>query len=438
MPSSNHNNRTRSRSKRQSGKNRLRVFAPRNTTTGNSNHSHTTSIQPSTTFPSDRTNMSASDRTHATLSPSRDSNAHPPARQVRQLGCNKDCCGGFCLRLGRTTCCAHAPRDDDDHQSTTTSVSTATEQRYCSFCCDRRREERRVLRQMEQRRLQLVLLGNNNTVAEDMISTSGSSTAGGNEMTSISKACCGNPCMGPSYTHCCEHNGGRSVLNYETYCHLCRERCLQSDDNSVDAVRLTPTPPGRHLGEDRGIKNNKEIQIITDQLEQLNDQSLERCVHKCLSSIECPVCLEPYGADPCTLPCGHSICLTHISSVDKCPICRCPLHKEWKAKYAQPSIALRESAMAVREAVTLMIRMESRKQQQSPTSIKTVKSKSRTTRPIQWSPPEAPIRCPPVERVVSDSTTYTSSSSDAEPVPRSPSSTRSTTKVVVIGKSVDC
>jgi hypothetical protein len=53
-----------------------------------------------------------------------------------------------------------------------------------------------------------------------------------------------------------------------------------------------------------------------------------------LKAIECPVCLEYWGEDHtcCTLPCGHSLCISHLHDVKTCPICRAAIPRSFNAK----------------------------------------------------------------------------------------------------------
>mmetsp|Transcript_14436 Transcript_14436/g.20346 ORF Transcript_14436/g.20346 Transcript_14436/m.20346 type:complete len:281 (+) Transcript_14436:51-893(+) len=60
---------------------------------------------------------------------------------------------------------------------------------------------------------------------------------------------------------------------------------------------------------------------------QAQDESAESpkdVVEEAVNSILCPVCLDVYDA-PIILPCGHSLCIYHITRLKgKCPTCRKP------------------------------------------------------------------------------------------------------------------
>lgn len=67
------------------------------------------------------------------------------------------------------------------------------------------------------------------------------------------------------------------------------------------------------------------------------------------SPFECPICFEHYDDAsrlPCTLPCGHSCCISHISGLHKCFHCRAPISDELSI---QPSFALRDAALLVKQ-----------------------------------------------------------------------------------------
>ena len=47
-----------------------------------------------------------------------------------------------------------------------------------------------------------------------------------------------------------------------------------------------------------------------------------------IGPFECPICFNRYDANehvPCTLPCGHSLCISHVPALSSCPVCRAPL-----------------------------------------------------------------------------------------------------------------
>lgn len=367
-------------------------------------------------------------------------------RRLRQLGCHKICCGGFCLRVGPDACCRHASRSPQEE-------GQDDEDALCSFCYDRRREERRTRHHLETQRLRLWTPEEPSAVSSSpLVVGDVADNETHDPQNGILKTCCGVPCLGPSYTSCCAHNdvtfyanngsyaGAHGLApNLESYCSLCRDRYAlrgnmiealsppndQEDDSSVGAVRTMPTPAGRKASEplplqdwDGGMDDSARTGI-TEKLQQLEDADLQECVTKCLSSIECPVCLESFGADPVTLPCGHSMCLHHIYNMDRCPICRWVLPNNWKA-FAQPSIALRESAAAVQEAVALLVSLH----QPRPQLV---------CEPChQWTPPETPRK----GETMSSSTSTTSECSEGEGVPSS--MTKCKPKLVGVGVSVDC
>jgi hypothetical protein len=53
-----------------------------------------------------------------------------------------------------------------------------------------------------------------------------------------------------------------------------------------------------------------------------------------LKAIECPICLEHFGEEHvcCTLPCGHSLCISHLQHVEKCPMCKATIPSSYSAK----------------------------------------------------------------------------------------------------------
>ena len=66
-----------------------------------------------------------------------------------------------------------------------------------------------------------------------------------------------------------------------------------------------------------------------------------------LRPLECPICFEIFDNQnhaPCTLSCGHSICIHHTKCIKSCPICRCRIPRDAKLK---KSVALSETAVAL-------------------------------------------------------------------------------------------
>jgi len=68
------------------------------------------------------------------------------------------------------------------------------------------------------------------------------------------------------------------------------------------------------------------------------------------SPFECPICFETFDDDtrlPCTLPCGHSCCISHISNLTQCFHCRAALPD---IDSISPSFALRDAAMIMKQS----------------------------------------------------------------------------------------
>ena len=71
-----------------------------------------------------------------------------------------------------------------------------------------------------------------------------------------------------------------------------------------------------------------------------------------MKDLECPVCMELFGSEesggqPTTLPCGHSLCISHIPHVQNCPVCRAP----------RPPVRQARPAYALAAAVAQVYRM---------------------------------------------------------------------------------
>lgn len=66
-----------------------------------------------------------------------------------------------------------------------------------------------------------------------------------------------------------------------------------------------------------------------------------------LSPFECPLCFDCFNGEenlPCVLTCGHSLCISHIPALTKCPICRHELARELMTS-SKPCYALRDGAI---------------------------------------------------------------------------------------------
>lgn len=63
------------------------------------------------------------------------------------------------------------------------------------------------------------------------------------------------------------------------------------------------------------------------------------------SPFECPICYENYNKTICiptSFQCGHSCCLSHLSILQLCPICRAQISKQQDCK---PNYSLRDGAI---------------------------------------------------------------------------------------------
>eukprot|EP00550_Attheya_septentrionalis_P002706 CAMPEP_0198291788 /NCGR_PEP_ID=MMETSP1449-20131203/9195_1 /TAXON_ID=420275 /ORGANISM="Attheya septentrionalis, Strain CCMP2084" /LENGTH=346 /DNA_ID=CAMNT_0043990471 /DNA_START=196 /DNA_END=1236 /DNA_ORIENTATION=- len=92
--------------------------------------------------------------------------------------------------------------------------------------------------------------------------------------------------------------------------------------------------------------------------------------------IECPICWLPYDTKervPCTLPCGHAVCLAHVDLLkNKCPICRAPSPSKQELSksiaLAEACVLLEEHRQETESLITMLLQIMIHSQEQLQTN----------------------------------------------------------------------
>ena len=207
---------------------------------------------------------------------------------------------------------------------------------------------------------------------------------------SFKNTCCGSFCFRQyADNRCCLH--GRDSPS-ASVCECCEERLRQNGSELTTASEQVPPPslqqatmpaiaPSARDSKEKKKKKSPQkskkaplkkapsfdLDAVTASVERVADKDLRKCLRNCLSVMECPICLDSFSNDVCTLVCGHSICKSHVAGLQngtsggQCPVCRASLPRQ-RAPVAA-SLTVRDSMDALENAVTMMLSMETEARQ---------------------------------------------------------------------------
>lgn len=112
---------------------------------------------------------------------------------------------------------------------------------------------------------------------------------------------------------------------------------------------LVAHPPSRAIEMDAVVKELENLRRCVKHKSAIDNEGKKLVIEVSLKSIECPICLESFS-DALTLPCGHSLCTRHATSLRGiCPICRA----EFRGAPARNVVLCRSVASVVENVAKL-------------------------------------------------------------------------------------
>ena len=125
---------------------------------------------------------------------------------------------------------------------------------------------------------------------------------------------------------------------------------------SVEVAATTPEESRKRRTKGRNTRRESRKQRQTTSSVVISS-NLTADQQSLLDTITCPICMDHYdeGADriPCTLSCGHSFCLSHLSQCHCCPICRKGIPRSTRG-YLKKSVALCDASKAITSMLAKM------------------------------------------------------------------------------------
>jgi hypothetical protein len=144
-----------------------------------------------------------------------------------------------------------------------------------------------------------------------------------------------------------------------------------------------------------------------------------KATHVCVASlkaIECPICLETWGSGnssriPTTLPCGHSLCMSHLPNITTCPICRASIPAGFNAT---PSYDLMSMASQVGSLCSQLEEWTASTRTACPAaSTSSVEDRAQALR-AEILPPQSSAITSPLQEVPTESASSSSATGSVE------------------------